>query len=201
MVDQQTWDRVTGSLLDHLFPDVETREAASRAIEYDLDSRSISPGAAILAESNDQWIDRLAPFDPDGDKPAFGERVESTIAELIRTNVCALDGADELLGHLASTDVLIALATNDSEASARNQVALLGWQQHFDAIVGYDSGHGAKPAPGMLLALLEHFHVRPADALMVGDTWADQHAAEAAGIPFALVQHGNLSEIQEDVVG
>ena len=41
-----------------------------------------------------------------------------------------------------------------------------------------------KPAPGLLLQLLERYGVAAADALFVGDLSSDQEAAKRAGIPF-----------------
>ncbi len=42
-----------------------------------------------------------------------------------------------------------------------------------------------KPAPGMLLEIVRHFGVVPAEALFVGNARSDREAAERAGIPFA----------------
>ena len=49
----------------------------------------------------------------------------------------------------------IGLATNDAEMSARQQLTGLGWLHRFESVIGYDSGFGAKPGPGMLLESAE----------------------------------------------
>jgi D-glycero-D-manno-heptose 1,7-bisphosphate phosphatase len=41
-----------------------------------------------------------------------------------------------------------------------------------------------KPAPGMLLAIVEHYGLTPAEALFVGNERVDQLAAERAKMPF-----------------
>ena len=41
-----------------------------------------------------------------------------------------------------------------------------------------------KPAPGLLLRLLERFQVAPEDALYVGDLAIDEEAARRASVPF-----------------
>lgn len=41
-----------------------------------------------------------------------------------------------------------------------------------------------KPAPGMLLRLLEHYGVSPEEALFVGDLDSDAEAARRAGVAF-----------------
>ena len=46
----------------------------------------------------------------------------------------------------------LGIATNDAETSARAQAESLGLLPFLDFIVGYDSGHGGKPEPGMVTA-------------------------------------------------
>lgn len=45
-----------------------------------------------------------------------------------------------------------------------------------------------KPAPGMLLAILEHYGLPASDALFVGNERVDQLAAERAKMPFVWAQ-------------
>ena len=49
------------------------------------------------------------------------------------------------------------------------------------AVLGYDSGHGAKPEPGMVIEACRRMDVAPGDAMMVGDSMADIVAGSAAG--------------------
>ena len=41
-----------------------------------------------------------------------------------------------------------------------------------------------KPKPGMLFALMDELGVSAADTVMVGDSWRDRRAAQAAGVKF-----------------
>jgi phosphoglycolate phosphatase len=52
----------------------------------------------------------------------------------------------------------------------------------FDFIAGSDSGFGAKPAPGMLLAFADHIGIDPGEIAMVGDSEHDLVAGRAAGM-------------------
>ena len=52
----------------------------------------------------------------------------------------------------------------------------------FDFIAGYDSGHGAKPAPGQLYAYCKKTGLEPAQCVMVGDSTHDLDAGRAAGM-------------------
>ena len=75
----------------------------------------------------------------------------------------------------------LGVATNDSEASARRQIEALRLGPAMEFVAGYDSGHGSKPAPGMILAFARHIGVAPSRIAMVGDTLHDLHCAKAAG--------------------
>ena len=75
----------------------------------------------------------------------------------------------------------LAVLTNDSEASARSSCSEIGILPYFDMIVGYDSGFGSKPEPDGFLAICETFNIAPEQTAMVGDTYADLGAAQAAG--------------------
>lgn len=51
-----------------------------------------------------------------------------------------------------------------------------------------------KPAPGMILKLIEEWQVDPAQSLMIGDNDTDVAAAEAANIAGYKFQDGNLKD-------
>ncbi|MDJ0638780.1 MAG: HAD family hydrolase [Paracoccaceae bacterium] len=76
----------------------------------------------------------------------------------------------------------LGLVTNDSEAPARAHLAEAGVSTFFDFVAGYDSGFGAKPGPGQLLAFAETVGLMPARVAMVGDSLHDLVAAQAAGM-------------------
>ena len=55
-------------------------------------------------------------------------------------------------------------------------------------VAGYDSGCGAKPAPGQLLAFADAVGAAPEATLMVGDSRLDLVAGRAAGmIPIGVL--------------
>lgn len=86
-----------------------------------------------------------------------------------------------VLGQLRLAGLKLGVATNDSEGAARAQLVRAGVLDRFDFIAGYDSGHGAKPNPGMITAFAASSGV-PTDALiMVGDSLHDLRAGRAAG--------------------
>jgi phosphoglycolate phosphatase len=86
------------------------------------------------------------------------------------------------LGSLRARGLRLGLATNDTEAPARAHLMAHDVLDLFDFVAGYDSGHGPKPAPGMLLAFARQCRLDPARVVMVGDSCHDLIAGRAAGM-------------------
>ncbi|GGH12268.1 haloacid dehalogenase [Alsobacter metallidurans] len=86
-----------------------------------------------------------------------------------------------VLQELAADGYRLGVATNDAEASALAQAERMGLMPHLEFVAGYDSGHGGKPEPGMVLAFAAALGVPPGAVALVGDSTHDLHAARAAG--------------------
>ena len=95
-----------------------------------------------------------------------------------------------LIDFMRARGLRLGLATNDGEGPARAHLAAHGVANLFDFVAGYDSGHGAKPAPGMLLAFAARFALAPARVAMVGDSRHDLMAGRAAGMRTVAVLTG-----------
>ncbi len=91
-----------------------------------------------------------------------------------------------LLAGLRADGYALGVATHDSEQGARVQLSGAGAEAAFDFIAGYDSGHGLKPGPGMLLAFAEATGIPPASVVMVGDSRHDLEVAHSAGAAMAV---------------
>ncbi len=101
--------------------------------------------------------------------------------------VAPMPGAEALLDLLDGRGLPRAVMTNDSEAAAIRQLTRLGWLDRFDAVLGFDSGHGAKPDPSPVLAAAAALGVPAAACVMVGDTGHDIDAGRAAGMRTILI--------------
>ena len=86
-----------------------------------------------------------------------------------------------VLAELVADGFRLGIATNDAEASALVQAEAMGLVPHLDFVAGYDSGHGEKPEPGMVLAFAQAIGVEPREVALIGDSTHDLHAARAAG--------------------
>jgi len=97
-------------------------------------------------------------------------------------------GVDEVLA--AHAHMHQAIVTNKPMIYAQGVVKNLDLAPRVGLLLGGDSTPHLKPNPAMLHAALEHFGVGPDEAIMVGDGLPDVEAAQAAGIPCALLTCG-----------
>jgi HAD superfamily hydrolase (TIGR01509 family) len=97
------------------------------------------------------------------------------------------DGIVEMLAFLRERKLRIALFTGKGRPTTGITLRAFDLERYFDRIVtGNDVGHH-KPHPEGILQSLESFGIRPAHALMVGDSASDVKAANAAGVRAASV--------------
>ncbi len=181
-----TWGPAMAAILREMYPDQGIRGRVSAAVGVDVENETLAPDSPVIAETNAEIVDRIADA---ATKPV--EEVKAQLATLIETHVSAtataLPGAEMLLRSLQSQGYWVGLATNDGELSARRQIDGLGWSKYFDSIIGYDSGFGGKPGPGMLVESAVRAGCSNERLVMVGDTASDIGAAAAADCRSILV--------------
>jgi phosphoglycolate phosphatase len=177
-----TWGPATYAVMRTLAKGDEAamaRQAA--ALHFSLETRRFLLTSPLIAGSSASygsvWGEALGRSDLD----ALRREIDELTAVESLKALTPIGRPSDVLASLRARGLRLGLATNDSEASARRQVAALGLADHLDFIAGYDSGHGGKPAPGMALAFARQIGVAPAEIAMVGDTLHDLRAARAAG--------------------
>ena len=153
----------------------------TEAAKYDPKTRRFLPGADLIAGTS-------ADFGPDWakalgrtDVEAVAKEIDTLFMGLAPTMMVTIGNPLDILSTLAARGYRLGIATNDIEAAALQQAELMGLLPHLDFIVGQDSGHGAKPGPGMVQGFARHVGVEPAHIALVGDSTHDLHAARAAG--------------------
>ena len=164
---------------------------AGTAIGFDLKSRRFSPGSVAIAGTPMEIAEAL--------KDVFPAMSQGTILNLIneeatRAPQCEAVPLRSFLSQLRARGLKLGVATNDAEGPARAHLEGAGVQDLFDMVMGCDSGHGAKPAPGQQLAFANKTGLAPQQIAMVGDSLHDLIAGRAAGMITLGVLTGMASE-------
>nr|WP_250809510.1 HAD family hydrolase [Neorhizobium tomejilense] len=87
-----------------------------------------------------------------------------------------------LFAKLKTRGFKLGIASSDNEQAIRQTAIRFGIIDHVDFIAGYDSGHGVKPEPGMVLGFCRATGLDPAEVAMVGDNNHDMHMGASAGV-------------------
>ena len=99
-------------------------------------------------------------------------------------NASPLPGAIELLLELRSRGKRIAIVTSNSSRTVTRWLVLHGLVPVVGAIIGRDSMLALKPSPEMVIRALALSDGSGSDAVFVGDSEADLHAANRAQVAF-----------------
>jgi phosphoglycolate phosphatase len=92
-----------------------------------------------------------------------------------------IDGAHAAIVEINRRGFRLGIATNDSVAGTEASLASHAILPCFDFIAGADSGYGAKPGPGMVLAFCAAVGIAAAEVAVVGDAVHDLAMGRAAG--------------------
>ena len=108
-------------------------------------------------------------------------------------HIIIFDGVKETLAECARRGLRMAIATSRSSNSLDVILATHGIDDYFPHRVTADRGIQAKPAPDMVLHLLDEMGIRAGETLIVGDTTFDLEMGQGAGCRTAGVTYGNHS--------
>lgn len=183
-----TWAAWSRRLLEELAKEAGTDAGAlGRAVGFDVATDTFAPDSAVIAHPVPEIAALLLPHLPGVDEADLVARMNALSATA--TLVPAVPLAP-LFARFRAMGLRIGLVTNDGEAPARAHLAWAGIESSFDFVAGFDSGHGAKPAPGPLLAFARAEGLRPVEVVMVGDSRHDLIAGRAAGMATVAVLTG-----------
>jgi 2-phosphoglycolate phosphatase len=111
--------------------------------------------------------------------------------------ISLLPGALALLRGLKAKGKILAVASNRPKETAVLLIKILGLETFFDRVLTGEEVAEPKPAPDIILALLDHFQVSREEALYVGDMDIDVQTGAAAGVKTIIVATG--SSAREDI--
>lgn len=177
-----TFAPATAAVLQTLSGGDQARaQRLAEAVDFDLASQTIQPGSVLVAGSLENIAETLL---PEMDETQLAEalaRVDALYVEHSLNSLTAFEFTQGALDQLAAMGLQLGVATNDSEEAAIAHLQQMGLMHRFGFIAGFDSGHGEKPAPGMVTAFIQHLGLAPDEVIMVGDSPHDCKAGRAAG--------------------
>ncbi|KEO52879.1 HAD family hydrolase [Thioclava pacifica] len=182
-----TWGAWAKARIEAMAEDPAHAQAMAEAIGFDLEITEFDPHSAVIAGTVEEAATLLLPHLPGRELSGLVEELEEAAREVPLVAPVPLA---ELLGGLKARGLRLGICTNDAESTARAHAERAGVSQMFDAIIGYDSGHGAKPTPRPLLAFADGLGIDPSEVVMVGDSLHDMNAARAAGMIAVAVLSG-----------
>ena len=192
-----TWGGWTRGLLEEVAGGDACKAARLGArIGYDWAAGRFERSSIVIAGTPEEIAAALLPDLP-------GRTAPELVAWMNEAAACALQVEAvplvPLLADLLARGLRLGVATNDAEAPAIAHLTAVGIRGAFDFVAGYDSGHGAKPGPGMPLAFAAKAGVAPERVVMVGDSRHDLEAGRAAGMRTVAVLTGpaEAAELEE----
>ncbi|NAZ35256.1 HAD family hydrolase [Rubellimicrobium sp. CFH 75288] len=187
---QATWGAWSRRLIEEESRgDPGLRDRLADLLGYDLATGRFRPDSVAIAATTRTVAEHLLPVLPDEDLEALIARMDARAAEAPQVEAAPLA---ELMERLEGMGLALGVATNDSEGPARVHLEEAGVADRFAFVAGFDSGWGAKPGPGQLLAFAEAAGLHPGECVMVGDSLHDLHAAQAAGMTGVAVLTGPI---------
>ncbi len=140
---------------------------------YDPASNHLDPASPLACGTNRQIVEVWAEGLGIAATAGLLGRVEAVFHEVAAANARPITDLKALFGRLHARGIALGVATMDSMVTARANLEEFDILDLVDFLVAADSGHGVKPAPGMLLAFSAACGVAPDAAAMVGDSVVD----------------------------
>ncbi|MTI18185.1 HAD family hydrolase [Rhodobacteraceae bacterium RKSG542] len=175
--------------------DEKLAAALLHATGYDSETGSVLSGS-IIGAGNTQDIARA--WDEYGSHLKGDEliMVLDRIFGAAMEDAVPVDGLEQTVKSLFDAGYVLGVASSDSEAAIRIFLKTVGLSEFFSFVVGYDSGYGHKPEPGMLQAFCSDRSLAPHEVVMVGDNPQDMKMGKSAGAGLRVgVLTGNSSEV------
>ncbi|WP_081532330.1 HAD family hydrolase [Rhodovulum sp. P5] len=176
----RSWGSWAAGILD----DLEARQAADKAalataLGFDVESGCFLPSSPAIAGTPGDVVRVMMPHLP---QMRPNELANWLIDAAEHAPMVPAVPLDPLMERLAARGLTLGVVTNDAEGPARAHLDGAGILARFDFVAGCDSGHGAKPDPGPLLAFARETGRGAGEVMMVGDSRHDLNAGRAAGM-------------------
>ncbi len=161
--------------------DADLAERLLREHGYDAEANRFISGSLLAAGTNRQiavaWAAQTGSSEP---ADALGRRLSSIFGDLAPRHATAVDGLGDTLENLKGRGLSLGVATADSRRGIADTLHSFDVLRQFDFLAGYDSGHGVKPAAGMVLAFCRQLGFDPREVVVVGDNPHDMEMGRNA---------------------
>jgi len=112
------------------------------------------------------------------------------------THITIFPEVKETLERFSAEGIRMAICTSRGTKSLESILGRHGLNPYFETKITASDNLPAKPAPDMVLALLERMHLSKDEVLVVGDTTFDIEMGNRAGCRTVAVTYGNHSREQ-----
>lgn len=160
--------------------DVDLADRLLLACGMDPLSGHITPDSLFAAGNTREIAEGLAAAGSARDVEGLVAQLDALFAESSELSVPVTDLA-ALFARLHAAGYKLGIASSDNQASIWNIVRRFGLSDYVDYVAGYDSGHGVKPQPGMVLGFCRATGLKPSQVAVVGDNNHDMHMGRNAG--------------------
>lgn len=175
-----TWGAWTKSMITtESAGNATVADALSSALGFDMATAQFDANSIVIAGSVQEVAAAMLPHVADADITSLMARMNTLAATVPQAEVTPLRAFAEQLRNLG---LVLGVATNDAEAPALSHLKRAGVRDQFTFVAGCDSGYGAKPETGQLLAFCAQTGLDAKQVVMVGDSMHDIHAGHAAGM-------------------
>ena len=157
---------------------------------YDADSSRFVGGSLLAAGNNHEiahaWARLLPDIDDEKKIESMSVRLNQIFHQQVALSATPVQGLKTTLRHLTRAGLKLGVATSDSYQGIQNSLQAFDVISEFEFLCGYDSGHGVKPGPDMVLAFCNAMSLDPAEVIVVGDNRHDIEMGKNAGVGFCV---------------
>ncbi len=154
-----TWNAWAAGMIDRFAGgDAGLSQRVADALMFDLSAKAFRPESFVIAGTNREAAEAVASVLPGSNVDDIDETLMLAAADAPLAPAVPLA---PLMDAFRAQGLKLGVMTNDTEYGAKAHLTEAGVADRFDFIAGFDSGFGAKPEPGPLLAFAEHTQLAP----------------------------------------
>ncbi|MFQ3349091.1 MAG: phosphoglycolate phosphatase [Paracoccaceae bacterium] len=187
----QSWGQCMALILGALTEDEGKQNHLGKLVGFDLAQMCFVPNSLFIAGTVAETASVMARHLPNHTEKGIIALIRSFAVQSKMVPVVPLV---PLMQVFRSLGLKLGVATNDNYDTARSHLSVSGLLPYLDFVAGADSGFGAKPETGMLLAFANEMALEPSHVAMVGDSHHDLLAGRSAGMMTVGILTGIATE-------